>query len=122
MVMFATTALIAFWNVSNRDGITCGSWLAPNGTEAAYADSEENSRVASLELGFALRGDYSGLAFKSAKDAQVADCQKAREARTPLIVVFAVGTIAFFAAGVVQRQRPAGPAAGGRAPEDAATD
>jgi len=100
IVMLAATALIALWNVSNRDGITCGSWLAPNDTEAAYVDAQENSRVASLELGFALQGDYSGLAFKPAKNAQVANCGNARKGRTPLVVVFAVCAVAMFATGI----------------------
>lgn len=118
VVAFAVTALVALWNVDNRDGITCGSWLMPNDKEAAYADAKKNSEYASAELALAIRGDYSGLAFKSDRDAQVADCRAARSERTPTVTILFIGSAALLVVGLIRRYPPSG----GRAPQgDAAT-
>ncbi|MFC3776709.1 hypothetical protein [Mycolicibacterium holsaticum] len=89
VVLFVLTALFALWNVNNRDGIVCGSWLSPNDQHAKLADYE----------------DFADPRYFS-NDRQVTDCAEARADRTPVVVVFGVLTIAALAVGVLRRYQP----------------
>lgn len=91
VLAFIMTALVAFWNVDNQDGIHCGSWISPNDSHAKIADLE----------------DYADPRYFS-NDRQRTDCAEARKDRTPILVALAALTVAALVVGILRRYQPGG--------------
>lgn len=97
VVALLIAGLMAVWNVDNRDGIHCGSWISPNTAAAGMADARGNTENSQRNLEEAMLrsgGDINAKVGSSGRDssstAQVDSCREARSARTPLIVGGAV--------------------------------
>lgn len=97
------TVIIAVWNVNNSYGTPCGGWLTANNSHAEYEDAKKNTEIASIELGQALAGDSSGLAFKPSETAQVDACAEARSSRTAPVALGAIIAALLFLAGFIMR-------------------
>ncbi|MFA5707952.1 hypothetical protein [Mycolicibacterium sp.] len=110
IVALILTAYFALWNINNRDGIVCGSWLAPTDTHTARADAEANSEASRRGLRSALLesgGDLDTARMRNYRQSTQADaCEDARDARTPAVVLSGAAVVVLFAVGMVQRQRP----------------
>lgn len=113
LLAVAVAALVASWNVDNRAGTHCGSWLFPSDVAAAQADAASASEAASLDLRDALLrsgGQLTGERAPYAQtNSQVEACEEARHGRQPATLSLAALAVVLFGVGIAQRRRPATP-------------
>ena len=100
-LMFVMTAWAALWNVDNRDGVHCGSWLSPN---------DQNAVAADYDYAESRRKEHPTNFYSSTE--QVESCAKAHEGREQLLIVFTVVALAALVLGVIRRYQPRGAPSG----------
>lgn len=105
LVAFAVFALACIWNVDNSYGTSCGSWIAPNKSNAEYEDAKTSSDRAGTALGYAILGDTSGLVGGTTVTWQADACDDARGGRTPVVALSGLVAAGLVVAAVLVRQR-----------------